>query len=121
MAADTTPVPYAEWAAEGERRFGPDRMEWKFVCPACGHVARAADWKAAGASEGAVAFSCVGRWLPNSGPGRAFVAAGTASAKPCDYAGGGLFGLNPLLVQDLDGKTHRLFAFAEAEADRRIA
>jgi hypothetical protein len=109
-------MPHAAWVAEGERRFGPDRMEWKFVCPACGHIARTADWKEAGAPEGAVAFSCVGRWLPNSGPGRAFATANVLPSKPCDYAGGGLFGLNPLLVEDLDGKSHRLFAFAKEPA-----
>lgn len=116
VAADVLSMSYTEWVAEGERRFGPDRMEWKFVCPSCGHVACTADWKKAGAPESAVAFSCVGRWLPKPAPGRAFVAASDVPARPCNYAGGGLFKLNPLLVEDLDGGSHRLFAFAEASA-----
>src|ERR1700733_2559156 len=71
-----------QWHAEGERLFDPDEMQGQFVCPACGHVASPADWKAAGAKESHVAFSCVGRFLHDSrdafakGPG------------PCNYAGG---------------------------------
>lgn len=90
-----------EWHADGVRRFGPDEMAWRFVCPACGHVATTADWKAAGAPETTVAFSCVGRWAGEKreafgdGPG------------PCNYAGGGLIGLNPVAV---DGHG-RVFAF----------
>ena len=38
---------------------------------------------------------------------------GISPAKPCNYTGGGLFNLNPLLVEDLDGAPHRLFAFAK--------
>jgi hypothetical protein len=92
-----------EWEAEGARRFGPDRMTWKFVCPSCGHVASAADWRNAGAPSGAVAFSCVGRWLKN--PKRMGERPG-----PCNYAGGGLFAINPL---DVDGL--RVFDFAPSE------
>jgi hypothetical protein len=98
------PMTRDEWIAEGARRFGPDPMNWRFVCPACGHVATPVDWEAAGAPKGAFAFSCVGRWLPDAreafanGPG------------PCNYAGGGLIGLNPTQVDD-----ERIFAFAPEE------
>jgi hypothetical protein len=95
-----------EWLDEGERRFGKDRNSWRFVCPCCKHVASVADWKAAGASQGEIGFSCIGRRMTSardafgSGPG------------PCDYAGGGLFQLNPITIADGDVKTTR-FAFAE--------
>ncbi len=94
----------AEWRKEGERRFGPDQAEWKFVCPACGHVAAVKDWK----EQGAVAYSCVGRWQPdakNMGvrPG------------PCSYAGGGLFRLNPVEIVMDDGSSQCLFDFASEE------
>lgn len=91
-----------EWHAEGQRLFGDDIMQWKFVCPACGHVASVQDWKDAGATEGAVAFSCVGRYLPVC---RDAFAEGKG---PCNYAGGGLIGLNPI---DVEGRM--TFAFAE--------
>lgn len=94
-----------EYLAEGERLFGKDRMTWRFVCPSCGNIMCAKDYKEAGAPESAVAFSCVGRWLPGTTAtifekGKGF----------CNYAGGGLFGLNPVTVTDGD-KEHRVFEF----------
>jgi hypothetical protein len=90
-----------EWYAEGERRFGSDRRAWKFVCPVCGHVAAVNDWLA-------VAFSCVGRWLPEA---RDAFASKTIPG-PCNYAGGGLFRLNPVTVGP---DKHDYFAFASVE------
>jgi len=89
------------WEERGRILFGADRMKWRFKCPVCGYVATAIDWIDAGASENAIAFSCVGRW--QSGVG-------------CDYAGGGLFRLNPIhvVVGEL-GKAYvrETFAFAD--------
>lgn len=101
---------YSDWHAEGVELFGPDELAWRFVCPSCGHVATPNDWKAAEAPEGAVAFSCVGRWMPET-KGEIFAKSG-----PCNYAGGGLFGLNPVRIVLDNGKEHRIFAF-----DRVIA
>lgn len=97
----------AEWNAKGEALFGADRMKWKFVCPSCGYTATPADWKDAGATEGEVAFSCVGRHMEESGdfgkkPG------------PCNYAGGGLFKLNPVHITAGD-QVHQMFDFASPE------
>lgn len=97
-----------EWEAEGERRFGKNKMDWKFVCPVCGHVASVRDYQAAGAPEGAVGFSCVGRYLKES-PG-VFL---ENKASPCNYAGGGLFRMNPVLIVDKDADNeHTYFDFA---------
>lgn len=96
-----------EWLAEGKRRFGDDLMSWRFVCPSCGHVATPMDWKAAGAAEGEVAFSCVGRHL--DAPSDAF----GCGPGPCNYAGGGLFQINPIEVVYSDGSSDHVFAFAE--------
>lgn len=102
---------HAEWIAEGERRFGADKMQWQFVCPVCKHVANVADWHAAGAPEGCIAFSCVGRYLPGSR--EAFGTKKRRPGGPCNYAGGGLFKLNPVVVSLPDGKEMDAFAFAE--------
>ena len=88
---------YLEWFAEGDRLFGKDALDWRFVCPSCGHVAAARDWIAAGAEEGHIAFSCVQRW----------------AGGPCSYAGGGLFKLNPVTVLTRNGEV-TLFEFAPA-------
>lgn len=104
-----TEYTHQEWMAEAARRFGPDPLGWTFVCPVCGHVATVGDWKSAGASEGAVAFSCVGR---NTGAGSAM----DGQPGPCNYAGGGLFRLNPVTVTTEDGAENQVFDFAPAEA-----
>ena len=104
-------VELADWRAEAAQRFGADSMAWRFVCPICKHVACAQDWKNAGAPDGTIAFSCVGRYLPN--PRGAFDGKG---AGPCNYAGGGLFRLNPVKVVCPDGTEIRAFEFADALA-----
>jgi len=89
---------------EAKKRFGDDPMNWKFKCPSCGHVASVQDYKDAGASSKVVGFSCIGRYLPGicqeafaEGPG------------PCNYAGGGLIGINPV---EIDGQYY--FELAES-------
>lgn len=106
--AEQQPITHDAWWAEAVRRFGDDLMRWRFVCPSCGHVASVADWKAAGASAGEIAFSCVGR-RTGAGDSNTFKRAGG----PCNYAGGGLFELNPARVIYKDGHERRVFAFAE--------
>ena len=95
-----------DWRAEAELRFGADPLSWRFVCPVCKHEASVADWKAVGASEGEVAFSCVGRHQMNAR--KAFEETGKG---PCNYAGGGLFRLNPISIT---GREHIVFDFAPA-------
>lgn len=94
-----------EWFAEGTRLFGDDVMKWRFVCPSCGHIASVQDWKDAGAPEGAVAFSCVGRYLPERSE-----AFGGKGSGPCNYAGGGLFIIHPVNVEG-----RKTFSFAPPE------
>jgi hypothetical protein len=106
MATEHRTLSKAEWEAEGTRRFGEDRSKWAFVCPVCGHVAKVEDWVRVKASD-AAAFSCIGRWT-----GRRV--GEPESRSPCNYAGGGLFKLNPVTVVDEDGSKHQLFEFAGA-------
>ena len=101
----------AEYFAEAERRFGPDRMAWRFVCPSCRHSQSVADYKAAGAPESAVAFSCVGRWLPE----RRDAFAPKGAPGPCNYAGGGLFKIAPIRLSDAPD-SGPYFALAAADA-----
>lgn len=99
---------HKEWMEEGAKRFGKDMHKWKFKYPVCGHVTSVQDWVDAGAPEGAIAFSCVGRWIEGSKD--AFEGKGSG---PCNYAGGGLFRLNPVTVIHTDGSEHQAFEFAQ--------
>lgn len=112
MPEDKTQVmTQAAWVKRARELFGDDQLAWRFVCPSCAHVASVADWKAAGATEGAVAFSCIGRWLPTAEvEGRAFKREGG----PCNYTGGGLFKLNPVTVVLPGDHTMQVFDFAPA-------
>jgi hypothetical protein len=101
------------WKAQARERFGDDPMKWRFVCPSCNHVAAVGDWKAAGAPEGAVAFSCVGRYTGNEQA--AADAAFKRAGGPCNYTSGGLFCINKLFVTCEDGKDHPAFEVASAD------
>jgi hypothetical protein len=105
---DTT---VAEYKAEAIRRFGADPMKWRFVCPMCGFEASTQDWKDAGAPEGAVAFSCVGRY--REGEPRDAFATGKGNG-PCNYTTGGLFNLSPVRVALPEGEPLYFFELAEA-------
>ncbi len=103
---NTKEMTESEWNAEGESLFGTDRLQWRFICPACSHVANVSDWKSAGLSSGQAGFSCVGRALEN--PRSAF----EEGDGPCNYAGGGLIGLNPVRITSEGGTVTSYFAFA---------
>lgn len=99
---------FGEWKAEAIRRFG-ERDAIRFVCPSCGHVASVKDWLDAGATPGEIGFSCVGRRL-SADDAKTF----RRSGGPCQYAGGGLFRINPQPVVMEDGTTEHFFALADA-------
>lgn len=105
---------HVAWQEAGRKRYGANTSTWRFACPSCGFVATPADWREAGAPEGAIAFSCVGRWL---GPSTDAFQIGAESPKgPCNYAGGGLFRINPIGVMDPDlgaSQIHQIFDFAD--------
>jgi hypothetical protein len=102
-----------EWKAEGERRFGADMSRWEFVCPVCGHHQTVQACRDAKVPDSCIGFSCIGRWLPKSRE-----AFGGKGDGPCNYAGGGLFKLNPIAVSFPDGTEARAFAFAEGATTR---
>lgn len=101
----------AEYVSDAEHRFGVDRMKWRFICPACGNIASAEEYKLAGAPEGAVGFSCIGRW---TGAKRSMFE--TDKPGPCDYTGGGLICISPVEFTDIDRPgMNRYFELANLE------
>jgi len=115
----------AEWNAEGERLFGPDRFKWRFVCPQCGNVASVEDFRAFkefGATTESATKECIGRYFPKTERG------GWSSEhcnpdikKPCDYAGYGLIGLSPVRIERGGEKLTKCFAFAEPDTSVEAA
>jgi hypothetical protein len=96
-----------EWRKEGERRFGKDLKQWKFVCPACKTVQSPQDLIDAGIVDddeldSYLAFSCIGRF--------------TEQKKGCDWTLGGLFQFHQTEVIRDDGKARKVFEFAEKES-----
>jgi hypothetical protein len=101
-----------EWLAEGERLFGQNMLEWKFVCPSCGHVQTPEDFrphKDKGSTPDSARFSCIGRYDGHMDTDMC------SGKSPCNYTSGGLFKLAPITVIDADGKKFSCFAFAEGK------
>lgn len=96
-----------QWKKLGEEKYGKNQYNWKFKCPACGYIATPQDYIEAGAPD-AIAFSCIGRFKGIAQSGIFPKDGKIKKGIPCDYAGGGLFKLNPINV---DG--HCIFEFAD--------
>ena len=99
------------WIEAATERYGASALAWRFRCPLCKTATTVSEWRASGAPEGAVGFSCIGRYRTGK-PQSAF---GTPEIKPdgCDYTGGGFFKLNPVMVVAEDGSEHWMFDFAD--------
>jgi hypothetical protein len=101
-----------EFNAEGVRRFGEDRRNWRFACPMCGNVATPGEFKARGADPERAATECIGRtFAPMPKPEK--------RKRPCDWAAYGLFRTcgRGQLVRFPDGHESEAFAFADAPAE----
>lgn len=106
----------AEYHRVLTERWGADPMQWKVVCPSCGTVQSLQDFFDAAKPETAddknglarmAGFSCIGRVTGATG------AFNRKKFKPCNYASGGLFCINTLIVTHEDG--HESPAFEPAD------
>jgi len=101
----------ADYVVEGEKRFGSDKKDWKFVCSSCGTVQGFHDFVRIGVKKSEIAnylgFSCIGRFTEGE--------TGTEGKIGCDWTLGGLFQVHTLEVIDDSGKKHPRFEFAEPE------
>ena len=102
-----------EWLAEGKRRFG-DIINWRFVCPACGRINSASEFKEAGAQPSAMYLNCIGRHNGKGVSGIKHKKGDIAPEFGCDWTAAGLFGtLNGGdIVVDDDGNEIMVFSFA---------
>lgn len=114
LAVKCRVVEHVDWLMEGRKRFGDDMMSWKFVCPSCGYVISVRDWYDLEAPEGAIAFSCIGRFLRDGDEqSKAYMRTFHHRGGPCGYAGGGLIKLNPVVIVFPDGNRIGVFEFAD--------
>lgn len=96
-----------EWKEEAVKRYGEDRMEWVFKCPSCGVHTKYKEWVEDENGVNMIAFSCIGRIRDKK-----YNAFSSDKKQPCNYAGGGLFRINPIVIIDDEGIEHELFDFA---------
>jgi len=111
---DTRELTHQEWLKEAVEKFGKDPNKWRFVCPSCGHVQTRQDFLDTGLPakqvDNILAYSCIGRW--RQGPGRDVKHLGEKdTGDGCNYAGGGLFNLNPVGVKLEAGDARATFEF----------
>lgn len=105
---DIIEITEKEWQNRGKKLFGIDLMQWKFVCPNCGIVQCAEDfrqYKGQGAAPDDVNFKCIGRFAGGDGE------IGN-NKQPCNYTTGGLLNLSPVKIDMGDGKIISSFDFA---------
>jgi len=96
-----------EWLNEGKERFGDDFTNWKFTCPACGHVNTGKEFKQLGIDLNSMYKECVGRYTGKGSPRK-------GDSSGCDWAAHGLFGtLGKGRIVLNEGKESEVFDFAE--------
>jgi hypothetical protein len=104
-------ISYEDWEKEGIKRYGEDKKEWRFKYPNCSFVQTFNNFLKQGATkedaQGMIGFSCIGRIMQNC--------KGELGNKiaPCNYAGGGLFRFNPIIITE-NGKEQGYFDFADS-------
>lgn len=109
-------ISFEDWKKKGRELFGEDSKQWKFKCPICETSQSIRDFIDAGVDEDeardSIAFECIGRHLPKEETQSAFKSGKKfITGKPCDYAGYGLFKLNPVKVKLKTGTIIKVFDF----------
>lgn len=99
-----------EWHEEGKKLFGEDFKQWKFKCPACGHVQTIQDFLDVEADGNSAYQECIGR---HTGKGSAV----KGDTSGCNWAAYGLFRTlgNGRMVITPEGKKIEVFNFSEED------
>ena len=108
---------HEEWLKKAARLYGENAGDWKFICPACETPQTAKDFVNAGLTREqasiSIANECIGRHLPEKQ--KAIGEKKIIKGNPCNYAGYGLFQLNPVEIEFEDGTIRKAFDFADEE------
>lgn len=92
-----------DWQAEGERLFGKDPKDWRFVCPACGGVQTGRQFEESGQEPDFAYRNCISRYV---GTGK------------CKYTTGGLLNLAKVCVIDALYRPVWVFDFDRKEEQK---
>ena len=95
-------VLYANWLKEGTRLYGPDMLDWRLKCPACGHVQTLREFRDAGVEEERAFTCCASRF-------------GFGGRPDCKWTTGGLLRIGGVYVIRPDFVPILAFAFADTE------
>lgn len=95
-------VTLEKWMEEGERLYGKDRLDWKFKCPACGHVQTMRKFKEAGKDPRLAYVNCASRH-------------GLGGKKDCKWTTGGFLRIGGRYVIDSKYCPRLIFEFADKE------
>ncbi len=109
-------ITHEQWLKEGVDLFGKNFDAWKFVCPACGHVASTRDFtllRVTGATRNKAYCECIGRYVG----GRP--AMSNQRGQPCDYAAYGLIDLCMTQVIAPTNEKISVFEFAKPACESR--
>lgn len=91
---------YADWLKEGCRLYGPDMLDWRLKCPACGHVQTVREFKEKGVYEDNAFTCCASRF-------------GLGGEPDCRWTTGGLLHIGGVYVIRPDFFPVLAFAFAD--------
>lgn len=100
-----------EWKETGKKLYGDEPINWKWKCPACGHVASAMDFQKLNTDPSRAYQECIGRV---NGKG---TSNGEDNGNGCKWTAFGLFktlgkGIN---IVTEDGHEVEVFKYANAE------
>jgi hypothetical protein len=100
-----------EWRNEATKLFGENVLDWKFKCPACGHVASIGDFKEHGGDPNDAYQKCIGRVNGEGTKNQTDLGDG------CNWAAFGLFGTagKGRTVISEAGNEVEVFDFAKVE------
>ena len=98
---------YQDWVARGKELYGPDMLDWQFVCPACGHVQTLREFHEVGIDPDYGVANCASRF-------------GIGGSPTCKWTTGGLLRLGGYYVINPNYIPQLIFAFAaDKPADRK--
>ena len=97
---------YMDWLARGKELYGPDMLDWQFVCPACGHVQTLREFHEAGIDPDYGVANCASRF-------------GLGGNPTCKWTTGGLLRLGGCYVINRNYIPVLVFDFA-ADAGKKV-